>query len=313
MSCAKWVSVAALITFGYGCSSDEGDPEPALVCPAGPAAGNVTEFAIGLNGTEGIAFTSDGRLFVGSGGKILELNADGSSREHASVPQTVGMAAWNGALYVASGDDGSHDPGAFCADSRKGAIYKVTMDGQVSLFATGIKQPNFVTVTPWNTLLVADDCASNNNIYEVNAQGQTSVWIDSVPSANGMAFDATNSSLFVATTFVNPPPLYRIGVGANGKPTEKSTAFTYETNSSPDGLVLDADGNVFVALNVLGVIHKFTKAGEDVEFAGGMMTPASLAFGVGAKFDPCSMYVTSLFGSSVYKVRVGTRGLELKR
>lgn len=311
MSCLR--SAVAVVVFGLVVGCEKGEPEPVLVCPTGPAPGTVSVFAKDIRGTEGIAFTADGRLFVTSGDDVIELDGDGSQRKFATVPKTVGMAAWNNALYVASGEDGSEAPGGFCAETRKGAVYRVDMEGKVTRFATGIRQPNFVTVTPWNTLLVSDDCAANKNIYEINAAGETSVWLDSVASANGMAFSPANDSLFVATTFVNPPPVYQVKLGADHKPQAPTEFFTYENNTSPDGLAIDHDGNIYVALNVMGVIHKLSPKGEDTEFAGGMDTPASMAFGVGTKFDPCSMYVTSLFGSSVYKVRTGIEGAPLKR
>ncbi len=40
-------------------------------------------------------------------------------------------------------------------------------------------------------------------------------------------------------------------------------------------------------------------------------TPSSLAFGRGDGFDPCSVYVTQLFGSRILRVALGAEGAPL--
>jgi hypothetical protein len=76
-------------------------------------------------------------------------------------------------------------------------------------------------------------------------------------------------------------------------------------------VAIDRAGNIYAALNIVGLIHKVAPDGTDSPFAEGMTTPASLAFGDAPGFDPCSMYVTSLAGHDVYQVAVGTAGLSL--
>jgi sugar lactone lactonase YvrE len=76
-------------------------------------------------------------------------------------------------------------------------------------------------------------------------------------------------------------------------------------------VAIDRAGNIYAALNIVGLIHRVAPDGTDSPFAEGMTTPASLAFGNAPGFDPCSMYVTSLFGQDVYQVAVGTSGLPL--
>jgi len=279
------------------------------VCLSNAAPGTVTVFAANVGNSEGIAFLN-GKLYIAGGDGIRRLGADGSSTMFATVPETVGMVAWNGALYAASGSDGTV-PGMFCAASNHGVIWKITENGQSSVFARGLISPNFLVVTPWNTLLVADDCRTNVNIYEVDASGNTSVWNTTVASANGMAFDSTFDNLFVATTFVNHSPLYEIAVNADHSAGTTTKIHEYASGNVPDGIAIDKNDTVYVALNIAGLIHTVTPDGTDHPFAEGMTTPASLAFGNAPGFDPCSMYVTSLFGEDVYQVTVGTAGLPL--
>ena len=57
------------------------------------------------------------------------------------------------------------------------------------------------------------------------------------------------------------------------------------------------------------LVHKVDPEGNDTILATGMTGPASLAFGQG-DFDPCSLYVTSLFTQNLYRVGAGVPGVE---
>jgi gluconolactonase len=282
---------------------------PVPVCASSAAPGTVSVFAPHVGPSEGIAFL-DGKLYIAGGDGIRLIGADGSGTMFADVAATVGMVAWHGALYVASGTDGT-TPSNFCSASNQGVIWKVTTDGQRSVFARGFISPNFLTVTPWNSLLVADDCRTNKNIYEVDAGGNVSVWNDAVASANGMVFDATFSNLSVVTTFVSGSPLYEVAVNPDHSAGAATKVLNFGAGTTPDGAAMDRNGDLYVALNVAGLIHRVAPDGSDNPFASGMTTPASLAFGNAPGFDPCAMYVTSLAGNDVYQVIVGTAGLPL--
>jgi hypothetical protein len=290
-----------------GCGGSTARPSPPA-CRNDTAPGTVSTFAPHVGASEGIAFLN-GELYIAGGEGIRKIASDSTATMLAAIPATIGMVAWNGALYAASQSDGS--PFAFCARSNHGVIWKVTASGDSTVFARGFISPNFIVVTPWNTLLVSDDCQTNTTIYEVDERGNTTAWSTSVVSANGMAFDATNSNLFVVNTFVRSPALYKIPLEADHSAGVAATIQTLQMGTTPDGLAIDRDGNVYVTLNLIGLIHKVTRDGTDSPFAAGMTTPASLAFGNAPGFDPCSLYVTSLAGDDVYQVAVGTTGVPL--
>lgn len=308
----SFLSVMVVVTTALAgaCLPERIDETPQ--CSTLGEPGEVEEFATGFKGTEGIAFSDDGRLFVSSGNAILEILPDGASIPFASVPSTLGLAWWNDALYVASGHDGETEGSfSFCDDERPGAVWRVAKDGTAEVFATGIRAPNFLTVTPWGTLLVSDDCASRDRIYEVTEQGETRPWVEGVPSPNGLAFGPLGD-LFAVTTFVNPPHLWRVPV--DGESAQPPVEFaTLPDRSLPDGIAIDATGAVYVALNADGVVQRVSQDGTSEVFAEGLLTVASLAFGVGENFDRCSLYATSLLGDTVYRVRVGTPGKPLHR
>lgn len=287
-------------------------PDPA--CDAG-SAGEVRVLAEGLSGAEGLAFSPDGRLFVSAGSRIVEVHPDGRVDEIAAVPRSVGIAWWGEALFVASGDDDTGGEALpFCAPAAHGAVWKVDVaSGTAEVFALGggIQQPNFLTVTPWGTLLVSDDCAANTVIHEVSATGEVHVWLDGIPSANGMAFDRSGGTLFVASTFApEPPALWKVAV-QDGRPGIPERMIELESGSTPDGIVLGAAGEVYVGLNMSNRIARVAADGSETTFAEeAALYPASLQFGLGPRFDACTMYATSLLGGKVHAIPAGVRGLE---
>jgi hypothetical protein len=291
----------------------------ALACGTAPAkerpclggtTGDVTVFAPGIGSSEGIAFLN-GKLYVSGGQSIREIGTDGKAKTFAMISPTVGMVAWKGALYVA-GKTMASSSGAICDPAMNGVIYKVTASGEHSIFATGFSTPNFLTVTPWNTLLVSDDCTTNPTLWEINEAGQVSHWSDDVLSANGMVFNPAGDALFVASTFTNPAPLWRLPV-ASHKAGTKTKLHDYDSSDTPDGLALDTTGALFVALNTVGKIHRVQADGTEDDFAQGMEFTASMAFGDGDGFDPCSLYTTSLLGNDLYRVVTGTHGVPLRQ
>lgn len=289
-----------------GCGdADSNSSTSSPQCWNDAAPGTVSTFASGVGPSEGIAFL-DGTLYISGGGGVRRLSPDGTATRLGDVPGSIGMVAWKGDLYIASQSVGG--PSVFCGPGNQGAVWRLTPSGAASIFARGFNSPNFIVATPWGTLLVADDCPTNKNLYEVDAAGQVSVWNSDITSANGMGFTPTYDGLFVVNTFVRQPALYKVAVSAEHAAGNVGVFKSLPTNSTPDGMAVDIDGNAYVALNILGTVRKVAADGSESDLATGLTTPASFAFGNGRDYDPCSMYVTSLTGEDVSRVVVGKPG-----
>jgi len=263
-------------------------------------------------GSEGIAFGADGALYVTTivddEGTLWRLDSTAAVSEHATLPFALGLAARSdGGFVVAS---------IGVAGMADGAVYAVDPGGSASLLAMGIDSPNFVAITPDGSALVSDDF--DTRVFRIDAGGMVSVAIEDVPSPNGIAYSPAGDLLFVASTFSAEGQLTRYEVDGEGLPIEASAIEILQLGpgSTPDGIAVDVDGLVYVAANLFGEIWRVDGAAttlqEGERVAEGLGSPASLAFGNhGVGFDPCSIYVTQLFGNQVLRVSVGTEGAPL--
>ena len=276
----------------------------ARACAAGIDVGEVQVFGdpTPLLRSEGLTFDADGRLYVSAQDpgdelepdQLIEVMLDGSNDEVASAPSILGLESDpRGILGAGIGTEN--------------LLLLDPADGSSEEIATGLGEPNFVVTTPWGTILVSDDRPGEGSILEVTWEGDVTMWSAEVPTPNGMVFSLDGGTLYVAATF-EEAGLWRIPVSSEGVAgtAEKWVPFD---SSAPDGIAIDSEGNVYVALNTAGQIAKVDPEGNSSMLATGMTGPASLAFGQG-DFDPCSLYVTSLFTQNLYRVGAGVLGVE---
>ncbi len=258
-------------------------------------------------GSEGIAFGADGNLVVTSQGRLHAFSADGLPAVLADVPSALGLAPVDDGFIVASIGE-STAPG-----TPDGAVYHVSLGGEVTLWADGIDSPNFVLALPDGSALISDDF--DTRVFRVTPDGDVSTAIADVPSPNGMAYGPGRDVMYVASTFTPRGELTRYQVGADGLPDEASATVIAElgAGSTPDGIAVDVDGAIYVAANIQNrIVRVDADTGEQTTVADGLGTPASLAFGAADGFDPCSIYMTQLFGGQVLRVAVGVEGAPVR-
>lgn len=284
---------------------DAADDDVVAECWQDLAVGEKQVFADGFAGTEGIAFSAAGEMYVSAGGDIARVSSDGTSEPVAELTNAVGIAFTpDGALYVCEFGTSS------LPQPNDGAIYRVDPDDSLHLVVEGIPNPNFIIYSPQDTLLVSDNMA--NIIYEVSAGGVLTEWLNPIQSPNGMVYAPDRQALYVAGTFAVNSPVYRIDLDAAGEPTGVEEIAQLDALGLPDGIAMDENGILYVTENSLGKIVRVNPNGGETEVvAEGMLTPASMAFGRGEGFDPCSIYVTELVGSKIWRVSLGVRGFPL--
>jgi len=285
-------------------SADDDTTEPPQ-CWNDLAVGEKIAFLQGLPGSEGIAFDSAGELYASIGTQIARVYSDGTWEPLADFTDPIGIAFDDDDnLYIADFGEGN------LPAPNDGAVYRRDAAGAVTLLVEGIANPNYITLTPQGTLLVSDNYTTS--IYELTTAGELSVWYDQVDSPNGMVFSAMRDSLYVAGTFAAGNPVYRIDLDGQGAPMDITTIANLDLLSLPDGIALDANGMLYVTEDGIGKLVRVDPAtGEYEAIASGMVTPASMAFGVAPDFDPCSLYVTELIGRHIWRISVGVAGAPL--
>ena len=304
-----------------GCSSESGTAGSGGAAGTGGSAGNggmggsetracATDIDVGEvqmfgdptpTRTEGIVFDSDGTLYASAQDnagpdQLLDVSTDGTFVSVAEAESILGLE--------------SDARGILGAGIRTANLLLIDpADGSNEEVASGLGEPNFVVTTPWDTILVSDDRPGEGSILEVTWDGAVSMWSDEVPAPNGMVFSLDGSTLYVAATF-EEAGLWRIPVTNEGAAGSAEKWVAYET-SAPDGVAIDSEGNVYVALNTAGQIAKVDPEGNSTTLPSDLrgVGPASIAFGQG-DFDPCSLYVTSLFTTQMYRVGAGVLGVE---
>src|SRR5687767_10740662 len=101
-------------------------------------------FVSQFRGAEGITFNGEGRLFVGANNQIWEVMPDGSTRRLADVYRHLGQAGI-GSRDILAADFGPTNIFAHGANSRNdGVVWRFTPDGERTVFATGIPDPNAI-------------------------------------------------------------------------------------------------------------------------------------------------------------------------
>lgn len=284
-------------------------PVPAT-CRGDLAPGEKVVFHEGFPaGSEGIAAGPDA-LYVSSprSDTVWRLAPDGTRTVFAEVPDALGMAFLSDGRLAVADIGATNNVGV--AD---GGVVLVDPDGTVTRIATGMESPNFVTVLPDDSLLVSDDFVTH--IWHVTLDGEVTAVVDDVPSPNGMAFNLARDRLLVVSTFSPGGEITSFPVDAAGLPIAAEAQLLMENGVgiTQDGVALDAHDHLYVARNVAGQIvrHRADGTGEPVVVAADLRTPASIAFGRAPDFDPCSIYVTELFGNRVWRIAVGDEGAPL--
>jgi len=255
---------------------------------------------------EGITVDSGGTLYAaGLSGNICVVNAAGQITR--VIPVAAGHALLgelfvDGQIYVADNN----------GDFSGGRVDRVNVaTGAVAVVASGFANTNAFERDANGTLYVSD--SFRGAVYTVNpTTGATAQWIQSellrphgspAFGANGLAFDATRSNLYVANT--GDDRIFRVAVNPDGSAgglsifadgaTINAAHHTTGALDGADGIVFDASGRLWVCANQANEIQVLSPAGTDLvkRFSGtgddAMNFPASPVF-VGH-----AMFVTNLY------------------
>jgi gluconolactonase len=128
--------------------------------------------------------------------------------------------------------------------------------------------------------------------------------------ANGLALSVDERSLFMVESNTNS--VFRFNLGANGVAGPREL-YASECGRFPDGLTLDADGNLYVCCYASDEIWRISPAGEKTLFAWDpwaivLGSPTNMAFG-GENLD--ELYVANLARTTITRAKIGRKGQRL--
>ncbi|CAN5571418.1 hypothetical protein BH20VER3_BH20VER3_13560 [soil metagenome] len=226
------------------------DPAVYKIAPDGTR----TLFADGLSSPEGLAFSSQGSLFVGDESVIYEFSPSGSRTIFAS-----GLARPAGLAFDSAGN-------LFVAEINSGEIKKITPDGTKATFASGFQIPVGLAFDSAGDLFVVDQNAST--ISKITPGGQKSTFASGLGLPADLAFDSSGN-LFVS----------EVADRAIDKFTPSGMRSTFLSDiDAPVGIAFDHAGNLFVAEFNNGIIEKVTPSGTRSTLAQDLTAACAIAF-----------------------------------
>ena len=197
--------------------------------------------------------------------------------------------------------------GDLWAGGEAGQIYRISPQGTVQRVATMGGFCGGLAFSPSAELFV---CNPSLGIVRVNPSGEFSVFAS---SAGGHRLICPNYGLFdSAGNYYVTDSVFRFEIKAGGSvgPPDRYAA---ECGRFPDGLTLDAGGNLYVCCYASDEIWRISPAGDKTLFAWDrwailLGSPTNMAFG-GKDLD--QLYVANLARTTITRAAVGRKGQPL--
>ena len=264
---------------------------------------------------EGVVFDHQGRGYISWADTITQFTLDGQNKVWAKT------GAPNGHKILA---DGTH----LVCDASRHAVLRLDADGKelppASTECDGkkLRGPNDLTLdTPNGGFYFTDpgDSGVQNpigTIHYVDKTGKTHLCAGGYAYSNGIVLTPDGKTILVAESQANK--VWRYSVLSPGKLSER-TLFAdlpkkegEQIDNQPDGMCLDAAGNLYVAHYGMKQVQVLSPEGKLLaRYPGGNMTTSNVAFG-GPNHD--QLFVTGGLGAEaggggLFRLDLGVKGL----
>lgn len=261
--------------------------------------------------SEGVVVDHDGNIYFSHEKIITKVTPDGKAATWAVT------GAPNGHKILA---DGTH---LVCDGSRHGVLH-LGPEGRILEFSSKecdgkpLRAPNDLTLDPKGGYYFTDPADSDERhrtgaVYYVDPKGVTHEVAHGLAFPNGIVLRPDGKELLVGESKENHILAYP--VEAPGK-VGKSRVFAKlpekgkgQIDNQPDGIALDAEGNLYVAHYGMREVQVIDPHGKVIRhYPGGNLTTSNVAFG-GPKLD--QLYVTGGDPGSLFRLDLGVKGLAI--
>jgi gluconolactonase len=271
--------------------------------------------------TEGIVFDHDGNAYISHGEVITKIPPRGAATQWART------GAPNGHKILA---DGTH----LVCDGSRHAVLRLDAGGKLlkpaSTECAGVKlrAPNDLCLDAANGGFYFTDPGGSGaknpigTVHYVDAAGKTHLVARGLAFPNGVVLRPDGKTLLVAESQHNRVLSFPVlGPGKVGKMSvfvdlPRKDAKRGQIDNQPDGMCLDAAGNLYVAHYGMGEVQVVSPEGKVVRrYPGGTLTTSNVAFG-GKAMD--ELYITGAMGAeqgsrgALFRLRLkGVKGLTI--
>ncbi|MFK3797912.1 MULTISPECIES: SMP-30/gluconolactonase/LRE family protein [unclassified Pseudomonas] len=258
---------------------------------------------------EGPSFDKEGNLYVTDipYGRIFRISPSG---DWTLVCEYDG---WPNGLKI------HQDGRIFITDYKRGIMLLDPQSGKIEPFlesagSEGFKGVNDLVFSPAGDMYFTDQGQTGlqdptGRVYKLDAAGQLTCLINTVPSPNGIVFDPKLNHLLIAVT--RAQQIWRIPLG-NGSIISKVGVFAqlHGGLGGPDGLALDDESNLYIAHTGFGSVWRLSRVGEPTQryVSCEGISNTNLAFG-GA--DGRTLFITESETGSILQVRTPVKGLPM--
>jgi gluconolactonase len=264
---------------------------------------------------EGVVFDHEGRGYISHGDRVTQFTVNGKSRRWAVT------GAPNGHKVLA---DGTH----LVCDASRHAVLRLDAEGRFlgnsseHCHGTPLRGPNDLTLdTPNGGFYFTDPGQSGINnligtLHYVDKSGVTHLVADGFAFPNGVVLTPDGKRILMAESQKNRvlefPVMSPGKVGSLKVLAELPKKTGEQIDNQPDGMCLDAAGNLYVAHYGMKQVQVLDPQGKLIRrYGGGNMTTSNVAFG-GPKHD--QLFVTGGLGAEagaggLFRLDLGVKGL----
>lgn len=269
--------------------------------------------------SEGVVFDHAGNGYLSQDDTIVQFTLDGKQRDWAKT------GAPNGHKVLA---DGTH----LVCDASQHAVLHLSADAKLLKPASKecdgkpLRGPNDLSLDTANGgFYFTDPGGSDENtpigtVHYVDAKGVTTLCDGALAFPNGIVLTPDGKRLYVGESKLNRVLVYEVyGPGQIGErrvlaELPKKDEAAGQIDNQPDGMCIDAAGNLYVAHYGMRQVQVLSPEGKLLaRYPGGNLTTSNVAFG-GPKLD--QLFVTGALGDEqnhggLFRLDLGVKGLSV--